>query len=401
MAREAPSRRGVIWRWITLIGVLVLVFVALLGYRFYRSTIPTPTTAFYTPPDPLPAGAPGTLIRYEELPDALPDGAQAYRILYTSTGLNGEPIAVSGVVTAPAGESATPRPMLAWAHGTVGVLPVCAVSQTSNPYAQTPAIQLMVDEGFVVVATDYPGLGTPGVHPYIVGPVAANAVLDSIRAARQLPVSAGDQYAVWGASQGGHSSLWTAQRAAEYAPDLTLIAAAASAPAINLAGIIGSKANDLGGGVFTGEALYAWSQLYPGANLDDIIKPEQRAQFERIAQTCISTPAAFLTIGGLMTPAEYLSVDVLSTEPWRTIIDENTPRGRVAVPLLVTHGTADTLIDFDLSVQDVARRCAEGENVQFVRLPGVGHDAREESAVIVIGWIQDRFAGRPTGSNCG
>lgn len=400
MALERKQRGQQIRRWLLLIGGLGLVVGAFVGVRFWRATTPVTPGPFYTPPDPLPAGAPGTLIRSEPLDAALPEGAQAWRILYLSTGLNGEPIAVSGVVTAPAGASATLRPVLAWAHGTIGVLPECAVSQTADPYAQTPAIELMVQEGFVVVATDYPGLGTPGIHPYIVGRVTAHSVLDAIRAARQLPVSAGDEYAVWGASQGGHSALWTAQLGDSYAPELTLVGAAASAPAIDLAGIIRSRYNDVSGGVFTGAAFYAWSYHYPDADLDAIIEPARRAQFEKIARTCVSTPLAFLTLGGLLAPAEFLSVDILVTEPWRAIIAENTPRDPINVPLLITHGTADPLIDIELSVQEVERRCAAGEDVQFVRLPGVSHDAREESAVLVIGWIQDRFAGRPTGSNC-
>lgn len=97
MAPTTQSRPGSLRRWLTLAVVLALLFVASSAFRFWRSTIPTPTTAFYTPPDPLPSGAPGSLIRSEPLPDALPAGAQAWRILYLSTGLNGEPIAVSGV----------------------------------------------------------------------------------------------------------------------------------------------------------------------------------------------------------------------------------------------------------------------------------------------------------------
>ena len=45
----------------------------------------------------------------------------------------------------------------------------------------------MVDRGYVVAATDYPGLGTPGPHPYLVGVSEARAVVDSVRAARTMP----------------------------------------------------------------------------------------------------------------------------------------------------------------------------------------------------------------------
>jgi hypothetical protein len=27
----------------------------------------------------------------------------------------------------------------------------------------------MIAEGYIVVATDYPGLGTEGIHPYLIG----------------------------------------------------------------------------------------------------------------------------------------------------------------------------------------------------------------------------------------
>lgn len=381
-------------------ALLIVAGVALF-WHFQRAAAPIPPSAFYTPPSPLPVGTPGTIIRKEPLPEKLPEGAIAWRMMYLSTDGNGKPIAVTGTVVAPKEAGASPRPVIAWAHGTIGVLPECGVSHTADPYKQTPVVDLMVRQGFVVVATDYPGLGTPGVHPYLVGNVSAHAILDSVRAARQLDVNAGERFVVWGASQGGQAALWAAQSAAKYAPELKLVAAAASAPAINLAGIIKAKTNDQGGGVFIGEALYAWSHNYPNANLDNVIKPEQRSQFERMATTCVSTPAAFLTIGTLLKPSEYLSVDLLATEPWRTIINENQPRGKISVPLLITHGSADTLIPIELSEADVERRCTQGENVQFTRLPGVGHDARNESGIITVGWIEDRFARRPPGSTCG
>lgn len=404
MAQARTGRRELpTWaRWV--IGILAVIgVIVLVGFaNFRRATIAPQPGAFYTPPDPLPAGPPGTLIRSEPMPEDLPEGAIAYRIMYLSTDLNGAPIAVSGTVVAPAAPSAAPRDVVAWAHGTVGILPECNVSHTSEPYKQTPAVAEMLAAGFVIVATDYPGLSTPGIHPYLVGRVAAYSVLDSVRAARQLAdINAGERFVVWGASQGGNSSLWTAHLAPEYAPELNLVAAAAAAPAIDPAGIISTKIDDVGGGVVTAEAFYAWSYHYPDANLDDIIIPEQREQFERIARTCLSTPAAYLTLGGLLTPSQYLSVNVLETEPWRTIMDENASRGRVAVPVLITHGTADTLIDISLTETDVARRCAEGEQVQFMRLAGVGHDARNESGPLTVGWLIDRFAGRPMGTTCG
>jgi acetyl esterase/lipase len=391
-------------RWIPLLGLAVVVLVVAgatwFAIRFRQASTPTQPSAFYKPPAILLEGKPGMIIRSEPLLDSLPAGARAYRVMYLSTDMNGEPIAVSGTVVAPAEASDAPHPVIAWAHGTTGIFPECGVSHTHDPYQQTPIIDRMIKEGFVVAITDYPGLSTPGIHPYLVGPVEAASVLDAVRAARNLDVNAGDRFVVWGASQGGHAALWTGQLAPDYAPELTLLGVAASAPATDLPRIIESKLDDKAGGIFLGYVFRSWSALYPGASLDTIIKPETRQQFEKMVKPCFTTPVAFLAVGDILPPSQYLSVDILKTEPWKTLFEQNTPRGAIKVPILIAHGTADPLIPIDLSEKEAARRCAEGEDVQFARYPGSVHDAREDTAVMILGWVMDRFAERSTGSNC-
>lgn len=89
----------------------------------------------------------------------------------------------------------------------------------------------MIAEGYIVVATDYPGLGTEGIHPYLIGESEARSVLDSVRAVRDLPNSgASNRFAVLGHRQGGHAALFTGEVAARYAPDLKLVGMAAAAP---------------------------------------------------------------------------------------------------------------------------------------------------------------------------
>lgn len=377
---------------------LILAVVALSAWSCLVFA-PDPPPPFYTPPVPLPSGPPGTVIRSEPIREDLPSGAVGLRVLYLSTGLAGEPIAVSATVLAPLVHGAVPAPVIAWGHGSVGVLPECCLSYTDHPYAQTPAFEFMVGQGFVVVSTDYPGLGTPGVHPYLDGPSAARAMLDSVRAARALDVNAGDEVVAWGASQGGHAALFTGQLAATYAPELRLLGVAAAAPATDLTAIFRGKLDDVGVGVFLAELLFAWSSTY-GLDLAQVVEPERLSQVEKIARTCLSTPAGFLTVGGLLSPNQYLRVDVLATEPWRTHFIDNSPRGRIDVPLLVTHGDADSIVPFSLSEAEVSRRCAEGEDVQLVRLAGVGHDGRNEAAALTIAWMKDRFSGLSTAPTC-
>ena len=136
--------------------------------------------------------------------------------------MNGEPIAVSGAVIFP--DTATPRikrDVVAWAHPTTGVAEKCAPTLLPDLSGTIAGIDEMLARGFVIAATDYAGLGGEGMHPYLVGVSEARAVLDSVRAARQLPdAAAGKRFAVWGHSQGGHAALFTGEQAAEYAPCL-------------------------------------------------------------------------------------------------------------------------------------------------------------------------------------
>ncbi|HEY6735596.1 MAG TPA: lipase family protein, partial [Roseiarcus sp.] len=135
-------------------------------------------------------GFAGKLISAEAMAGA-PEGTRAYRILYWSTGLDGNPVEVSGVVIAPRGPPPPGgRPVVAWAHPTTGVVSRCAPSLARVFFASIQGLRAMLDRGYVVAATDYPGLGTPEVHPYLVGTSEAHAVLDSVRAARAIPEAA-------------------------------------------------------------------------------------------------------------------------------------------------------------------------------------------------------------------
>ncbi|WP_198031163.1 hypothetical protein [Bradyrhizobium sp. th.b2] len=122
-------------------------------------------TAFYRAPASAVAGAPGTLVRQEVI-DGAPLGATAYRVLYRSTGFDNKPILVSGVVIVPSGDPPQAgRPIVAWAHPTSGIVPRCAPSLAIFLFQQIQGLRSFVRDGYVVAATDYPGLGTEGPLP--------------------------------------------------------------------------------------------------------------------------------------------------------------------------------------------------------------------------------------------
>jgi acetyl esterase/lipase len=119
--------------------------------------------------------------------------------------------------------------------GTVGLDDPCAVGES---IAGTALAGFFGARGLVGVAVDYPGLGTPGLHPYLVAEVEGRASLDAARATlaflktREISVASSGRVVIAGLSQGGHATLAAAfQRAAGYASELDVRAFAAAGPA--------------------------------------------------------------------------------------------------------------------------------------------------------------------------
>src|SRR3954468_24353477 len=196
--------------------------------------------AFYKPPKPLPSGKHGALIWSRKLSGAaaLKGGAGNRLLLYRSTSVTGQAIAVSGTLTVPKGKA--PKggwPVISWAHGTTGIADQCAPSRQGSEgivnYAY-PLLQRWLKAGYAVVRTDYEGLGTPGAHPYLIGRSEGRSVLDSVRAARKLDARLGRRVVIAGHSQGGHAALWAASLASKWTPELKIRGTLALAPASHI-----------------------------------------------------------------------------------------------------------------------------------------------------------------------
>ncbi|GAA0941551.1 alpha/beta hydrolase family protein [Actinocorallia libanotica] len=168
---------------------------------------------------------------------ALPSASANRLVSYTSQGVNGRRITVSGTVSLPQG--APPRggwPVISWAHGTTGTADVCAPSASVpggpvDDYVSITSAYLdrWVARGYAVVQTDYEGLGTEGGHPYMNGESAANTVVDLVHAARRLDHRIGRDWFAVGHSQGGQAALATAA-ARQRTGQLNLKGAVAAAP---------------------------------------------------------------------------------------------------------------------------------------------------------------------------
>jgi acetyl esterase/lipase len=348
----------------------------------------------------------GKLIKAEAMP-AAPEGARAYRILYWSTGLDGKPVEVTGAVIAPRGPPPpSGRPVIAWAHPTTGVVERCAPSLARVFFASIQGLRAMLDRGYVVAATDYPGLGTPEVHPYLVGSSEARAVLDSVRAARQIPdAGAQARLAVWGHSQGGQAALFTGLEAARYAPELKLVGVAAAAPATDLAALMTDDLGTGGGNNITAMTLWSWARVY-GAPMEKVVAPQAESAIDRLTKLCIERWFDIFTRRGPTQALEksFLRVKTLADqEPWRHLLDENSPGLLPAdIPVFLAQGSADALVRPAVTEAYRARLCRNGNRVEFVLIPNVGHAfIARDVAEAAVAWMAGRFADEPAPTNCG
>jgi pimeloyl-ACP methyl ester carboxylesterase len=363
-------------------------------------------TPFYRAPPSVVAGAPGTLVRQEPIGGA-PLGAVAYRVLYRSTGLDDKPILVSGVVIVPQGPpSPGGRPIVAWAHPTSGIVPRCAPSLAIFIFQQIQGLRSMVERGYVIAATDYLGLGTPGPHPYLVGMSEARAVIDSVRIAGTLPgAGGGTRFVVWGHSQGGQASLFTGMIARTYAPELVLLGVAAAAPATDLAALMSDDIGSVGGRNITAMTLWSWQRVY-GAAMDKIVDIRAVPVINRLAQECIEGPFDLATRQRTEKPFEqhFLSVkNPGDLEPWHSLLAENTPNTLPPeIPVFVAQGALDLIVRPKVTQNYVATLCSAGSKVRTVTLPNIGHGrAAQASTLAAVDWMTDRFAGKSPPDDCG
>jgi hypothetical protein len=305
-------------------------------------------TAFYEAPEALHDGAPGPLVRQEPMEGA-PLGAAASRVLYRSTGLDGRPILVSGVVIVPRGPAPPGgRPIAAWAHPTTGVAPRCAPFLAFFLFQQTQGLRSMVERGYIVAATDYPGLGGPGPHPYLVGEREARAVIDIVRAAHALPeAGAGGDFAVWGHPQGGQETLFAGMVAHRYAPELRLVALAAAAPATDLATLMSDDINAIGGKNITAMTLWSWRRVY-ATPLGPILDPRALPTIDRLAQECIEGPFDIIERERTERPLErhlLIVPDPSKLESRRSLLEKNSAGAPPPeTPVFLAQGTSDQII---------------------------------------------------------
>ena len=360
-------------------------------------------TSFYQPPSPLPSEPPGTLIRIQHMAPIvpIPKGATAWRILYYSRSIVGSDIAVSGVLVLPA-RPAPPGgwPLVSYAHATTGIATACAPSRFAY-LGWITDLGGLLHAGYAVVATDYPGLGTPGVHPYLVGVSEARSVLDAARAAREVPgVDISNRVVVLGYSQGGQAVLFAGQLAASYAPDIDLLGVIALSPGIAIPELISHLSSSASMNGFFVTVAYAWSHTYLDLPITSLLRPAAMALIGNVDTQCEN--GLVKTYSSLQS-SQVEQPDLAANEPWQRYLIENDPGHSPShAPILVAQGEQDPLVPYQLTESFAQMACArEHDHVRLMLFSGAGHyTVTLDSRSAVLKWIRNRFAGIPIRHGC-
>lgn len=353
---------------------------------------------FYLPPDPLPEGRPGDIIRAEPVDAYLVPGvrlrAKAWRVLYRSTGAVGEPTAVSGTVLVPGGRP-KPRALIGYAIGTHGIGDAAAPSRLLSRGLEWEASMMAacLARGWAVAITDYQGLGTPGDHAYMVGRCLGPNVLDAMRAARevcpeQLPEDG--PAAIIGYSEGGAAAAWAAQLHPTYAPEINLRAVVAGAAAAN----VESGGESLDGTFFSFFIAYGgigYAAAYPELELDPYLTSMSKAKIGMLRESTIVQ--AMLMGPRFIHAHELTSPNVLELPDWRTRLRENR-LGTLAptAPVLLHHARRDQIVSFQHSLNLKADWEALGVDVRlYVTRGGMDHISGAMAGTpIALDWMAKR-----------
>jgi hypothetical protein len=346
--------------------------------------------AFYRWNGTIPA-RPGKMLRTEAAPAgvSIPAAGRAERILYSSTDWHdpARPTLVSGMVFLPKGEP--PKggwPVLAWAHGTTGIADVCAPSFLPRSPRDTQYLGYWLDHGYAIVATDYVGLGTPGVHPYLQYRAEGISVLDGIRAAlAQYSDLNPAKIVTMGQSQGSEGAIAAAYLAPSYAPELNIRGTVAT-------GLVAHTENTGGAAQLPAPKIYLDDADYENSAYEILwflgtarsadprnIRPEDylsaggRAMLARSQASCMGGLRKFA--GERKVPfSQFYKISIDNLERQTNAIS-SFPDVHISTPVFTGTGLNDKAANPVKQYNFISAMCAAGTNVQWHYYPGEDHSS--------------------------
>lgn len=396
--------------------------------------------AFYTPPSPLPPGAPGDVIRTEPSRLVLEPSGQlgsfvgtGTRIMYRSTDAQGRPVAVTGTYIEPhvPWPGSGPRPLLAYATAPYGMGEQCAPSRLFDQgihasldtgfdlmfNVEEGFIATLLARGFAIVVTDGVGLGVHGqMAPQFLNRVAGGAALnDAARAAMKLPdtsLKAGGPVAFWGwLAGGGHSALAAAELAGTYAPELNVVGTYANGATTDLPSMLPPlDGNQLAGSL--GWVLRGIQEAYPDMTqpIADSLTPRGTEMLANTSRQCMIQTGidyAFRHLQPWFKKDLYQSV---REEPLASILAmQRIGNVKPTGPVYLSHNRWDSFAPYESVVATARDWCALGADVTLWtnEQPPFLNKMNTNALLTAfvdgersMAWIADRFNGVSTTPTC-
>lgn len=385
---------------------------------------------FYTPPTSVSA-TPGTVLKSAPMTTLLNVWGNTTRIMYASTDASGTPVAVTGAYIEPWAKWAGPgpRPVVAFASGTIGQGDQCAPSKLltstigleGGSFAfnyETTSMNNLLAKGVAVVVTDYVGLGlNDRTHTYMNRLDQAHAVLDAARAASHVPgarVTSDSKVATYGYSQGGGAAGAAAEAQPSYAPELNMAAAYVGAPPADLeatlTGIDGSSIVGAAGYFINGLAQSSPAvRKFVDTNFNDTGK----AALTKLSGQCIAdsiTAFGFQKTSTWTTSGKGLEA-LINEDPQVLAAVRQQRVGNLtpSAPVRVATGIVDDIVPHAQAKQLAKDWCNKGANVTYVPVWGADMGQKvgtnhtwpmTSDALSARDWVVARLAGSAAPSNC-
>lgn len=391
-----------------------------------------------------PSGKLGQVIKQEKISTPI-KGAQAWRIAYISSDIAERPTISTGLVVAPVGAAPKEgRPVLAWAHGTTGTAQNCGPSQVTNPAVPLnqyflvggnswtdygiPNLEEFIKEGYVVVATDYQGLGGGGKHQYAVAGTNGRDLINSARAAISMNDTGASQRTIfYGWSQGGGATIAAASlgdylnKQGTVADDLQVLGFVAMAPD-DAAVMIQNATKDQASADkaihgliqlfsdsvfnFSHFAMTMWGTqaAYPNLKLSDIFTEQGSNVIDQVlSNKCMHVVADTLnyTYGNQF--KTLLSDKPGNTMAWaKALIEGSVLPVQPIAPVVIYWGTKDTTVPPIMHELYQKQMCSKGGNIERIQLPGeqTHFSTPGVSGPMYVQWVKDRIAGKPVPNGC-
>ena len=374
--------------------------------------------AFYIPPADLSIYQPGDLIRSEIEPgmeQSILLGATAHRIMYRSEGALGQPIGAVAMVFIPAIETpADGWDIAVWAHGTTSTGDTCAPTMYSSLYHSQwvgygKPVKAFLLDGYMAVAPDYEGLGTPGNHTWMASEATGQVIIDAVKAARQLGYETSGRFGVFGHSQGAFATRAVSVLATpETLGDMELVGTVEAGGAMTTSEDLDFLFPRLalspqGGAVFLMYTEHAIRALNPDFDSANFLGPALLPLIEAAEAECWEEFNARFTpldVGG----DDYLNPGFASDpdyRAWAGMALDPMDDTAMNAPVLLFNVTKDAFFQVDDMYAVADNLCAAGAEVESIVLDGKSHDYMTYGGMpIVRQWLADRFAGEPVNTTC-